>query len=46
MNYMIYNYKSEIIDDLCEEIGLLNQDNKNLYLKLMKVKKEQNHAMA
>lgn len=41
MNYMIYNYKSEIIDDLCEEIGLLNQDNKNLYLKLMKVKKEQ-----
>lgn len=41
MDYMIYNYKPEIIDDLCEEIGLLNQDNKNLYLKLMKVKKEQ-----
>ena len=38
---MIYDYKSEIIDDLCEEIGLSSQDSKNLYLKLMKAKKEQ-----
>lgn len=40
-DYMIYDYKSEIIDDLCEEISLSGQNNKDLYLKLMKVKQEQ-----
>lgn len=41
IGHMIYDYKSEIIDDLCEEINLSSQDNEKLYLKLIKEKKNQ-----
>jgi len=37
-DYTICNYKSEIIDDLCEEINSSNQDNESLCLKLIKEK--------